>query len=464
MVEERRIDITDGEAYTQADFMEFYGGLVEWNMAQVAAAQDTSSGPAEGELSQSVAAVSIVDDEAAAEEAELEAERLRQRAAEEDRRADEQWRKMKEVQRLREEEAEEAAWRRAQAAKEARRSSRGASSSSNGGGSSSNQHTAPSAASAAAPLRDDDEPDAMGWSPKEQRLLEEAMRAHPPARGGGNAEEKRLRWEAIAAAVPGRTVKDVVARCRVLREAVRKVLPPPLLRLDADLQLLILERVGGAALCAIACACKELVGIAHDDSLWMPIADALPAKWAYSKRDRGDEAPWAYTLRMRDGLYGAWKKLNDHEAGLCPYLAEIGTVVRGEFRPTDGKMDYRVTYGAICELVQLQAKRDDGLSHRTYKAVAETLVALSANPRSAIPPDLHMTVREIYKTVYPGFGAGIGSGAFAPGLQAGGSSTKGSTAGTMLGKGVATMLKKVEKEETRKRLDTKHTFFNLVAH
>ena len=94
MAEERRIDITDGEAYTQADFMEFYGGLVEWNMAQVAAAQDTSSGPAEGELSQSVAAVSIVDDEAAAEEAELEAERLRQRAAEEDRRADEQWRKM----------------------------------------------------------------------------------------------------------------------------------------------------------------------------------------------------------------------------------------------------------------------------------------------------------------------------------------------------------------------------------
>ena len=31
--EERRIDVTDGAAYTQSEFVEFYGGLVEWNMA-----------------------------------------------------------------------------------------------------------------------------------------------------------------------------------------------------------------------------------------------------------------------------------------------------------------------------------------------------------------------------------------------------------------------------------------------
>lgn len=43
----------------------------------------------------------------------------------------------------------------------------------------------------------------------------------------------------------------------------------------------------------------------------------------------------------------------------------------------------------------------------------------------------------------PGFGAGTGSGAYSPGLQAGGSSTKASTSGAMLGKGVATMKKKV---------------------
>lgn len=151
---------------------------------------------------------------------------------------------------------------------------------------------------------------------------------------------------------------------------------------------------------------------------------------------------------------------------LHPYLNEIGSIVRGTFRPSNGKMDYQVTYGAICELVQMQSKLDDGLSHRTYKAVAEQLVALSANPRSAVPPELHMTVREIYKTCYPsgGFGAAVGSGAYAPGLQAGGSSTKASTSGTMVGKGLLTSKKKVQDEEFRKRLDTKHTFFNLVPH
>ena len=79
-----------------------------------------------------------------------------------------------------------------------------------------------------------------------------------------------------------------------------------------------------------------------------------------------------------------------------------------------------------------------------------------------MPP--HKQVREIYKTCYPGFGAATGSGAYAPGLQAGGSSTKASTSGSMVGKGVATMLKKVDDEALRQRLETKHLFQHLVRH
>jgi hypothetical protein len=210
---------------------------------------------------------------------------------------------------------------------------------------------------------------------------------------------------------------------------------------------------------------------------------------------------WKYTLRMREGLYGAWRKLNEHRAGKCPYLHDLGSVVRGEFVPS-GPLDYRVSYGAICELVQLEAKRQEvpcpqplphppcttghppasqppvrlptallmrgvprqGINHRVYKQVAEDLVRLSPNPRSVVPLDLHMTIREIYKTCYPGFGAGTGSGAYAPGLQAGGSSTKSSTSGSMLGKGIATMTKRVQDEDMRKRLDTRHEFLNLISH
>ena len=106
-----------------------------------------------------------------------------------------------------------------------------------------------------------------------------------------------------------------------------------------------------------------------------------------------------------------------------------------------------------------EEKEDDGLA-----VLPEKLVALSANPRSAIPSDLHMVVREIYKTCYPGFGSGTGSGAYAPGLQAGGSSTKASTSGAMLGKGVDTMTKKVKDEDLRKRLETRHEFQFLIAH
>ncbi|KAL3893241.1 MAG: hypothetical protein SGPRY_014365, partial [Prymnesium sp.] len=200
-------------------------------------------------------------------------------------------------------------------------------------------------------------------------------------------------------------------------------------------------------------------------------------------------------------LYGAWLKLQAHKAGECPYLEEIGTLQGTDFLPHGGVIHHRVQYGAICELVRLEVKRQGkttrpvttplahfhcgslsagSLTARVYKAVAETLVQHSANPRSIVPHDLHMTVREIYKTCCaslafstsshprsqhssllltfsvsgvvidssenaadPGFGAGTGSGAYSPGLQAGGSSTKASTSGAMLGKGVATMKKKV---------------------
>ena len=425
-------------------------------------------------LSQALQAVSIddvSDDEDAAAAAAVAAH-LRERAAEEDRRADETWRQLKELQRRREEEAEEVAWdeqkRQQQQRRQAAQMTAAAATA-----------TAAAACASCLSTRGDDEPDASGWTPREQRLLESAMRAHPAGStsssggsgggggggGGSTGEEKRQRWEAIASMVPGRSAREVVQRARQLQVAVRAAQPPWLLRLGSDVLATVLERLSGSELCACACVCKELTAAAHDDGVWMEFADSLPAKWAYSKRDRAGEPPWAYTLRIRDGLYGAWKKLNDHRAGACPYLCEIGTVERGNFVPTtDGPMDYRVSYGAICELVQLRAKLEDGLSHRVYKAVAEQLVALSANPRSAVPPDLHMTVREIYKTCYPGFGAGTGSGAFAPGLQAGGSSAKSGTSGAMIGKGTALLTKKTANEEMRKRLETKHTFFNLVPH
>ena len=79
-----------------------------------------------------------------------------------------------------------------------------------------------------------------------------------------------------------------------------------------------------------------------------------------------------------------------------------------------------------------------------------------------MPP--HKQVREIYKTCYPGFGAATGSGAYAPGLQAGGSSTKAATSGAMLGKGVAAITRKVEDENMRKRLDTRHVFLAFIKH
>ena len=286
------------------------------------------------------------------------------------------------------------------------------------------------------------------------------MRAHPAKK----YETKALRWHAIADATgSGKTSKECVARCRLLKEAVKKG-HCPLLQLDADLLVLVLGGLGGMDLCEVACVCKALSVAAHDETLWLPYANALPSKWAMQNFDPDREELWKYTLRVREGLHGAWRKLTAHRSGKFPYLQDIGRVERGVFKPEGGHMDYRVTYGAVCELVQLQVKEDGDLNHRTYKAVAETLVALAPNRGSAIPPDLHMVVREIYKTCYPGFGSATSSGAFSPGLMAGGSSTKASTSGSMVGKGVATMLKKVDDEALRQRLETKHLFQHLVRH
>jgi len=295
------------------------------------------------------------------------------------------------------------------------------------------------------------------WTTREQRALEAALRNFP------QSMQTRERWTAIATAVGSRTPRECVERCRAVAAALRASQPPPLLRLSHDLLLSVLRWLGGRELCITARACKELHLAAHDDFLWLPYADALPGKWKYGMMDRGGEPLWAYTLRVRRGLYGAWIKLQEHRAGSCPYLSEIGTVEHGRFTPFSGRLPYRLPYGAICELVQLHARDEGALNHRVYKSVASFLASYAANTRTHVPEDLHMTIREIYKTCYPGFGAGTGSGAYAPGLQAGGSSTKASTSGALLGKGVATMTKKVQDEEMRKRLETNHEFQCLVV-
>ena len=397
----------------------------------------------------------VVDGAAAAAEA-LEAARIAALAEAEERRADQVWRELHEEQRRRTQKAEA---ERAQRELEERKA---AVLQQQEQAAARRREAAAAAAAAAAaeeqskqPARDDDAPDETGWTPREQRALEAAMRANPPSM------EKKARWEAISAAV-GRPAKECVARCRAVATAVKKALPPPLLRLQHDAVLRVCELVGGRELCQLAATCKELTPLVHDDALWLPYGDALPHEYAYSVRDRGGEAVWRYTLRLREGLFGSWRMLTEHRAGSEPYLGELGKFERGRFRPTGGHLPYRIKYGAICELVQREAKVEGGLNHKTYKAVAEWIVNLSANSKSAVPPELHMTVREIYKTCYAGFGSATGSGAYQPGLQAGGSSAKGGASGSMVGKGVAVMTKKVHDEEMRKRLETYHEFLSLV--
>ena len=111
---------------------------------------------------------------------------------EEERKADEQWRELQEGQRRRNEAAEEEAWNARRAAGITPRPRPHEASSS-------------SATEPANTLRGDDEPDAAGWTPRQQRALEAAMRAHPASAHAGKTE----RWMAIAAAVPGHDAREV---------------------------------------------------------------------------------------------------------------------------------------------------------------------------------------------------------------------------------------------------------------
>ena len=302
----------------------------------------------------------------------------------------------------------------------------------------------------------------MEWSAEEQRALELALRRHPPA------ADKAARWRAIAADV-GRPVKECAARCRALQTAVLKTLPPPLLRLQSDAQFCLLELLEPKSLCAIGCVCRELRTAARADDLWRRVWRArLPPQVQYETAARAGEPVWKACLRVHWALHGPWHKLAGHSKGLFPYLREYGVLAppsasaRGlaRFTPTAGSLPARVTYGAVAEMVQLAACGGP-ISAELYKEVAAFLESHNRNERTASQP-LHMAVREIYKTCYPGHGSGAGAATgVAPGVIPGGSSTGGALTGRLaslcLGSGLSD-------EEMRKRLDTTHEFFALVSH
>lgn len=298
----------------------------------------------------------------------------------------------------------------------------------------------------------------MPWTEQQQAALEMALRTYP------TSMDRRRRWDSIATAV-GKHARECLRRCRELNAAARAKLPPPMFRLSHDSLLLVLDFLSGSDLCAFASVCKAATSTAHDDSLWSKLGKSLPESWHYDRTDRGGEARWRYVLRVRVALHGAWRRLKEHQAGHNPYLAEIGAVCGDRFEPTGRVLPYRMTYGAVCELVMLQVRRDGDktVNAGTYRAVAEFITSHSANSKSYAPP-IHMAVREIYKVCYPGFGSGVGSTGTAPGVQAGGSSTTAGTSGSMVGRGLATMTKRVGDEELRKRLDTLHVFFSLINH
>ena len=199
--------------------------------------------------------------------------------------------------------------------------------------------------------------------------------------------------------------------------------PLDLMRLNyafSDAMLSILERLDGKALCTCACVCRDLSTAAHDEALWSSLAHELKPDWTSSTNSRFAEEPtWRYVLRVRAAMLSSsavgWKRLDDHRNGCCPYLAEIGTVVSGKWIPDRTRLgsmhDCNIKYGAICELVHLEAARegDGSVSHRTYKAVAEEMAKLAADARTASPEDLHMVIREIYKSCYTGFGMADGA-------------------------------------------------------
>ena len=57
------------------------------------------------------------------------------------------------------------------------------------------------------------------WAPAETQLLQDALRAYPPSM------PKAERWNAIAAAVPGRSSAECLEQCRALAAAVRATTP-----------------------------------------------------------------------------------------------------------------------------------------------------------------------------------------------------------------------------------------------
>jgi len=270
---------------------------------------------------------------------------------------------------------------------------------------------------------------------------------------------------------------------------------------NSDALLAVLELLDGADLCSCACACTSLTAVVHEDALWLPLSAKLPSTWRYTADTRTKEACWAFTLRIRQGLYmqsaAKWKKLADHRKGCFPYLAELGSVMHGSFCPDTSRLEVHghkhgaicLKYGFICELVQLEAAREGGLSHRTYKAVAEEIAALSTDARTAVPEDLHMVIREIYKQCYAGFGSAPGTTSAATGFG-----ESGTLAHVIARKGVARRVSKesigtvrrVSKEsmagssrggesspmggsdratdeDMRKRLERQHDFMSLMC-
>lgn len=130
---------------------------------------------------------------------------------------------------------------------------------------------------------------------------------------------------------------QVLARCRLLQKLLRHRLPPPLLRLSSDCLLFLLSLLPPPTLCCLARVCSALRLTSHDDSLWLPLANALPSKWAYEAEDRGGEPPWQFTLRGE-----SWRRAGGSKEGALG--REGGLLIRGGWEgvTTGGKVEWVV--------------------------------------------------------------------------------------------------------------------------
>ena len=244
---------------------------------------------------------------------------VRRRAYEMERRADEQWRSMHKEQRRRIEEAElkarptaeqvasQAESRRQQAIEQQARE---------------RQQRALEESSSSV-HRGDDEADATGWTPREQRGLQAALRTCP-AKDFASAG---ARWQAVAAQLPGRTAKECLHRCKQLAAAVKAHRPSPLLRLEADALLAVLERLGGFALCAAACVCKELRSAARDEVLWtlpLPLAAVDPNPNPSPRLQKGAVDAFRGGAAVDMGLLRAGPR---RRAGVAVHAAHAGGAI-----------------------------------------------------------------------------------------------------------------------------------------